>query len=123
MPSSPSVCHSRAQHHDLLGVDVGPGKAQRLDVELVKLAVAALLRALVAEHRARGPHALRPLVGQIVLDRRAHDAGGGLRAQRQAVAVERSSKVYISFSTTSVTSPIARTNSGVDSTIGMRMLR
>ena len=50
------------QHHDLLGVDVGPGKAQRLDVELVELAVAALLRALVAEHRARGPHALRALV-------------------------------------------------------------
>ncbi len=41
------------EHHDLLGVDVGPGEAERLDVELVELAVAALLRALVAEHRAR----------------------------------------------------------------------
>ncbi len=111
------------QHHDLLGVDVGPGKAERLDVELVELAVAALLRALVAEHRPGGPHALRPLVGQVVLDRRAHDARGRLGAQRQALAVQPSSNVYISFSTTSVTSPIARTNSGVASTIGVRRLR
>ena len=35
----------------------------------------------------------------------------------------RSSNVYISFSTTSVTSPMARTNSGVDSTSGTRRLR
>ena len=34
-----------------------------------------------------------------------------------------SSNVYISFSTTSVTSPMPRTNSGVGSTIGTRMLR
>ena len=50
------------QHDDLLGVDVGPGEAERLDVELVELAIAALLRALVAEHRPAGPDALRPLV-------------------------------------------------------------
>ena len=35
----------------------------------------------------------------------------------------RSSNVYISFSTTSVASPIARTNSGVGSTIGARRFR
>jgi hypothetical protein len=34
-----------------------------------------------------------------------------------------SSNVYISFSTTSVCSPMPRTNSGVGSTIGTRRLR
>ena len=72
----------------MLGVDVGAGKAQRLDVELVKLAVAAPLRPLVAEHRAGSPDALRPLVSQVVLDRRTHDAGGRLGTQGQALAVQ-----------------------------------
>ena len=76
------------EHHDLLGVDVGAGEAERLDVELVELPVAALLRPLVAEHRAAGPHALRPLVGERVLDRGADDAGGRLGTQRQALAVQ-----------------------------------
>ena len=66
----------------------GPGEAQRLDVELMKLPVAALLRPLVAEHRPRGPYALRPLVGQVVLDGGADDAGGRLGTQRQALAVQ-----------------------------------
>jgi len=38
-------------HQDHLGIDVRPGKAQRLHSKLMKLAVAPLLRALVAEHR------------------------------------------------------------------------
>ena len=50
------------EHHDLLGVDVRAREAERLDVELVELPVAALLRALVAEHRSASPHALRPVV-------------------------------------------------------------
>ena len=37
---------------DQLGVDVRAGQAERLDVDLVELAIAAALRALVAEHRA-----------------------------------------------------------------------
>ena len=76
------------EHHDLLGVGVGALEAERLGVDLVELPVAALLRALVAEHRPARPHALRALVGEVVLDRRAHDAGRGLRAQRQGLAVE-----------------------------------
>ena len=88
----PSASAERApqprQHHDLLGVDVGARESQRLDVELVELPVAAFLRALVAEHRAAGPHALRPLVGERMLDRGADDAGGRLGTQRQALAVE-----------------------------------
>ena len=49
----PSSRHSARAHQDQLGIDVRPGEAERLDVELVELPVAALLRPLVAEHRAR----------------------------------------------------------------------
>ena len=76
------------EHHDLLGVDVGTREAERLDIDLVELPIAAFLRALVAEHRAAGPDPLRALVDQVVLDGGAHDAGRRLRAQRQRLAVQ-----------------------------------
>ena len=80
MPSArPERPPQPREHHHLLGVDVRAREAERFDVELVELPVAALLRALVPEHRPAGPHALRPLVDQVVLDRRAHDAGGAPR--------------------------------------------
>ena len=49
-------CQQRAAHQDLLGIDVGAGVAERLDVDLVELAIAALLRPLVAEHRRPSLH-------------------------------------------------------------------
>ena len=76
------------QHHDLLGVGIRPLEAQRLDVELMELAVSPLLRTLMAKHGAAGPDALRPVVGEIVFDRGAHDAGRGLWAKRERVAVQ-----------------------------------
>ena len=57
------------------------------DVELVELPVAALLRALVAKHRAHLPNAQRAVVQRVVLVDGAHHAGRGLGTQRQAVAV------------------------------------
>ncbi len=42
----------RAGQQDQFGIDVRAGEAQRLDADLVELAVAAALRTLVAEHRA-----------------------------------------------------------------------
>ena len=56
----PSALPQPREHHDLLGVDVRAREAERLDVELVELAVAALLRALVrnigpAVHTRCGP--------------------------------------------------------------------
>ena len=71
----------------MLCVDIGLRVAQRLGIELMELAIAPLLRPLVPEHRSRGPHPLRALIGQVVLDRRTHDAGSRLGTQRQALAV------------------------------------
>ena len=88
----------------------GPGEAQRLDVDLVELAVAALLRPLVAEHRAHGTTA--------AAGRRRAGCARSPRARcrrwLRAAASARSpfsssTKVYISFSTMSVTSPMPRT--------------
>jgi hypothetical protein len=61
---------------------------QRFGVDLVELPVTALLRTFVTEHGAAGPHALRPIVGEVVLDRRADDAGGRFRTQRERLAVQ-----------------------------------
>ena len=73
---------------DDLGVDRRPRVADRLDVELPELAVAAGLRPVVAEHR--------PDLGQLdrlrpglhpVLDVGAHDPGGRLGAQCPGLAI------------------------------------
>jgi hypothetical protein len=117
------VLPERAAHQDLLGVDVRAGVAERLDVDLVELAVAALLRPLVAEHRDLAPQAQRPVVERVVLDHRPHDAGGRLGTQRQLSPFIASSKEYISFSTMSVTCAEAAHEQRVGSTIGVRTLR
>ena len=52
----------RLCQQDQFGVDVGAGKAERLGADLVELAVAAALRALVAEHRPHVPEALAAVV-------------------------------------------------------------
>ena len=56
----------RPDHQDHLGIDVRAGVAERLDVELMELAVAALLRLLVAEHRAHRPQSQRSVVERVV---------------------------------------------------------
>jgi hypothetical protein len=69
---------------DQLGVDLGP-PAQRLGADLVELAIAAALRALVPEHRAHVVQALAAVVQQVVLDHGAHQAGRAFGAQAQVV--------------------------------------
>ena len=54
----------------------------------MELPITALLRPLVTEHRSRHPDALRALVGEVVLDRRAYDAGGGFGTKRKTLAVQ-----------------------------------
>ena len=82
----PSVFQS-ARQHDQLRVDLGLGEAERLDAELMELAVTPLLRLLAPEHRAAAPELLLLVVQQSVAERGAHDAGGRLRAHRDALAV------------------------------------
>ena len=74
------------EHDDALGVHAGLLGAQALDAHLVELALAALLRALGAEHRAcvHELRRLRALRHQVMLHHGAHDAGRALGPQRQA---------------------------------------
>src|SRR5690606_37635179 len=66
-----------------------------LDVDLVELAVATLLRPLVTEHRAHAPDLLALVVQQAVGDAGAHDAGGGLGTQRERVAAAVLERVHL----------------------------
>ena len=75
------------QQHQF-GVQRRPLKTQGLGAQLVELAVAAALRALVAEHRTQVIQAASTVIGQVVLDGRAHHARRVLGAQRQLLAVE-----------------------------------
>ena len=75
-------------HFDHLGVDDGRFRADGLRADLKELAVAALLRALAAEHGSDVVELLDAgdLV-EAVLDIGAHHGGGGLRAERERRAV------------------------------------
>src|SRR3546814_19888884 len=73
------------QHDNELGIDVGPGKAKRLDIDLMKLAIASTLRALVAKYRAHRLHTPRALIQNVVFDRCSYQAGGEFRADRKSV--------------------------------------
>ena len=61
---------------DHLGVGERFGGSDQLGADLVELAVAAFLRALVAEHRAGVEDFLRQRLRQAVGDEGAADAGG-----------------------------------------------
>ena len=69
--------------HDL-DVHGRAGHPEGLDVHLVELPVAPLLRALAAEHRPQGIDLERGVrLHEVVLDDRAHDAGRGLGPEGQ----------------------------------------
>src|ERR1019366_5774693 len=73
---------------DDLGIDGRTGVADRLDVELPELAVAAGLGAVIPEHRAghRQLDRLRPGLHPM-LDIGAHDTGGRVRPERPRFAL------------------------------------
>ena len=71
---------------DHLGVGQRLGRADQLDVDLMELAVAALLRTLVAEHRAGAEHLLRQRLSEAIGHQCAADARGGLRAEGDGIA-------------------------------------
>ncbi len=74
----------------------------------------------MTEHRADIPQTLFLIVQETMFDAGAYTARRTFRAQCQAIAVAILKGVHL-FSTTSVTSPIARLNNGVCSTIGKRI--
>ena len=78
----------RATEDDHLGVDLSATKTQGLGTDLMKLTVAAFLRALMAKHGPHVVHALTAVVEQIVLDRGAYHAGRGFRPQSERVTVQ-----------------------------------
>src|SRR5690606_39598245 len=79
------------------GVDVGTGNAKGFHADLIKLAVTAFLRPLVAEHRAGVPQTLRLVVQQAVFFTGTHTAGGAFGAQGQAVAIAVVEGVHLFF--------------------------
>src|SRR5690606_40902797 len=73
---------------DQLGIDVRTGEIEDFYADLVELPVAALLRLLVAEHRAGVPELLHlAATAQTVLEHRAYAAGGAFRTQGQGLVV------------------------------------
>jgi len=83
--------------HDQLGVHVRPLQAKHFHTHLVELAIAPLLRTLVAEHRTDVPQALLLIVQQTMFDTGAHAACGAFRTQRQAFAVAVFKGVHLFF--------------------------
>ena len=71
---------------NVLGVHVRAGDPKRLHADLVKLALAALLRPLVAKHRAGVPQSLG-YVQQALLDGCPHATGRALGTQGQVLTV------------------------------------
>lgn len=87
------VPQTPGQQYDLL-IDVRPREPEDLDADLMKLAVAALLRTLVPKHGAVVPEA--PRRGeQTVLNGRTHATRGALGAQAEAVAVAVGEAVHL----------------------------
>jgi hypothetical protein len=117
----PEVIPKPGAHQDEFGINIGTGETERLDTNLVELAITTFLRPLVAEHLPHVVEALRMLRSQLVLNQGAHATGRAFRTQVSNSPFRLSVKEYISFSTMSVTSPMARLNRGVGSTIGKRI--
>ena len=94
----PELGEEMAEHGQHLGVDRGARDAGDLGADLVELAVAPLLRPLVAEHR---PHVveLGDRVGgiQLVLDEGPHDAGGPLRPHGDGVLPLVDERIHLLF--------------------------
>src|SRR5690348_4157508 len=66
-----------------LGVGERLRRADQFDADLVKLPVAPLLRALIAEHWAGIEHLLRQTLGETVTDQRPANPSGSFRAKRE----------------------------------------
>jgi len=84
----PQVTPQAGTHQDLFGIDIRAGKAQRLDADLMELAITPFLGAFVAKHLTDVVEPLGLVGNQVMLDDSAHATCGTLRTQRQRLAVE-----------------------------------
>jgi len=118
----PSSRDDLVRHYQQFDVRLRFARADNLGVDLVELAVAALLRAFVAEQRAVRRQlercVLLPAIGEVG----ARDPGGEF-GRRVSDSPPRSSKLYISLETTSVVSPKLRLNTVVFSNTGISARR
>ncbi len=83
----PDGLPERIRQQDQFRIDVRPCEAQCLGADLVELPETSALRLLAAEHGAGVPEALGTVVEHVVLDGRAHHAGGVLGPQAEVVVV------------------------------------
>ena len=110
-------------HLDDLRVDGRVLLVEDLDVDLVKLAVAALLGLVVAEHRPDEIEAERLGLRSSRCSTIARTTEGVYSGRRVIDRPPLSTKVYISFVTTSVVSPVPLLKSSVGSMTGARSSR
>ena len=87
---------ARGQHNQL-GIDVRALQAKHFGADLVELAVATFLRALVTEHWPDVPQTLFLIVQQTMFDAGTYAARRPFRTQRQAVAVAVLKGVHLFF--------------------------
>ncbi len=82
--AQPEFARQLLDHDQQLGVARGVGASEHFDPELIELPVAALLRALAPEHRARVIEALLGVAAiESGLDIRADHAGSAFRTKRE----------------------------------------
>ena len=91
----PQAAPEPRAHRDQLRVDIGTGAADRLDIHLPELTVAAGLGRLVPEHRAEAPQLVALSAQHAVGDERAHDPRRRLRPQRQAVTAAVGERIHL----------------------------
>src|SRR5581483_5460901 len=80
---------------DQLRIDIRTGKADRFDIELVELTVAARLWRFMAEHRTYAPELVPLAAEHAVGNERADHSGGRFRAQGEALASLRLERVHL----------------------------
>ena len=84
----PEIVPQAGAHQDHFGIDIRPGDTERLDTDLMKLAITPFLRPLVAEHLAHVVQALRLACSQIVFDDGPHATGCAFGSQGQRLTVQ-----------------------------------
>ena len=86
-----------SRHHDHFGINIRSAHAISFHADLVELAIAALLRPLITEHRTTDPEPLYLVVEHTVFNTRAHHAGSRFRAQGEFLTVAIVKGIHLFF--------------------------